>query len=264
LFLDLDPHWRRSLFFPIVKAARKGGLQGPGWKPLRLFDAFLEQHPRGLDRNHASARYLELWHKLTGHPDRGFGYNLSHALEPPRALPALPSSFVCLAPGAGNAIIPGDIKRWPVENWRRLADEISLSGLRPVWLGSQDDARLFATGDTGLSLMGKLDLRETCQLIARSAGLIGNDSGLYHIAVAMNVGAVGLFGPTNPQRTGPFRTLNSLVLKAGIGRVEPHQLTDHSPSATRDALDAIVPMEQLGFDLVKDETLRFFARARRC
>ncbi len=257
VFLNLDPQWRRSLFFPLVKAARKGGLQGPGWKPLRLFDAFLEQHPQGLDRGHASERYLELWHKLTGHRDRGFGYSLGHILEPACVLPALPARFVCLAPGAGNAIIPGEIKRWPLENWHRLADQLIRAGLDPVWLGSQDDARHFPIGGAGQNLMGHLNLRETCQLIARSSGLVGNDSGLYHVALGMNIPAAGLFGPTNPQRTGPFRTRNSLVLKAGLGKVAPEQLTDHSPGAIRDALDAVVPMEQLGFDAAAGEILRF-------
>src|SRR6266853_1558541 len=81
IFLNLEPGWRRSVGFPLVRAARKGGFQTEGWKPLRLFDEFIPQRRDGFDRGHSSARELELWRKLTGHRDRGFGYDVRYLLS---------------------------------------------------------------------------------------------------------------------------------------------------------------------------------------
>ena len=262
IFLDLEPHWRRSACFPLVRAARKGGVQTAGWKPLRLFDEFLVQHPLGLDRGHASARCLQLWEKLTGHPDRGFGYDLDFLREPPCALPPLPAGFVCLVPGAGNAMNAGDEKRWPLENWLRLAEFLTGLGHSPVWLGSAEDARQFPVGGGARNFMGLLDLRQVFQTISRSTALIANDSGLLHVALASGVKAVGLFGPTNPQRTGPFRNPNALILKAGFGRVANALLAVHDAGTDQDALDASMPMQQLGCDLVAREVAQFLTAPR--
>ncbi len=259
LFLDLEPRWRRSLGIMLVRAGRKGGLQGDGWKPVRLFDEFLIQHPAGLDRGHSSARYLELWQKVTGNKDRRLGYNLDHVLASPASLPELPARFVCLVPGAGNAMNPGEAKRWPFTNWLRLAGQLAEAGFIPVWLGSAEDERLFPTGGTGINLMGRLDLRQACQTVGKGMALIGNDSALFHIALATRTKAVGLFGPTNPQRTGPFRNPSSLILKARFGRVAPALLARHGTDADRDALDACVPMQELGLDLVSHEVFGYLA-----
>lgn len=261
VFLDLEPRWRRSVGFSLVRATRKGGVQSAGWKPLRLFDEFLPQHPLGLDLGHASARYLELWQKLTGHSDRGFGYDLQSLLDSPGTLPDLPARFVSLVPGAGNPMHPGEGKRWPIGRWRQLAEHLAGIGFEPVWLGSPDDAQRFPMQGAGLNLMGRLDLRQTCKAIARGVALVGNDSGLFHVALATPTKAVGLFGPTNPQRTGPFRNPNSLVMKAGLGRVDPVLLHTFTPGALQDALDAATPMEVLDFESVATEVTRFLAAA---
>ena len=259
MFLNLEPRWRRSLGIMLVRAGRKGGLQGEGWKPVRLFDEFLTLHRAGLDRGHTSGRCLELWDKLTGNKDRGLGYNLDYLLESPAKLPQLPPRFVSLVPGAGNAMNPGEAKRWPLANWLRLAERFAASDLSPVWLGSDEDERLFPTGSLGINLMGRLDLRQCCHLISKGTALVGNDSALFHIALATKTKAVGLFGPTNPQRTGPFRNFNALIFKAGFGRVSPDLLTEHGVGAARDALDAAMPMTELPFELVTREILGFLA-----
>ena len=257
VFLDLEPRWRRSLGFPLVRAARKGGLQSEGWKPLRLFDEYLSLDRAGLDRGHSSERYLELWRNLTGYQDRGFSYDLSYLQDSATPLPQLPSRFVCLVPGAGNPMNPGEAKRWPFDSWLRLAERLSSEGFSPVWLGSPDDARQFPVPAVALNLMGQLDLRQNYQIIARSVALIGNDSGLFHVALATRAKAVGLFGPTNPQRTGPFRNPNALVLKAGFGRVDRSILEQIKAGTAMDALDSCVPMSQLDLELVSHEVIRF-------
>ncbi len=259
LFLDLEPGWLRSLGIVFVRAGRKGGVQSDGWKPVRLFDEFLTLDRAGLDPGHSSGRYLELWQKLTGSKDRGLGYNLDYLLRSPADMPELPARFACLVPGAGNAINPGEAKRWPAGNWRSLAGRLESLGYSPVWLGSAEDRLLFPMGESGINLMGRLGLRQVSQTISKAAVLIGNDSALYHIALATKTKAVGLFGPTNPQRTGPFRNPYAVALKAGFGLVRPALLTDFSPGPDQDALDAQVPMAKLSVELVTDEVTRFLA-----
>jgi ADP-heptose:LPS heptosyltransferase len=256
LFLDLEPLWRRSLGILLVRAARKGGVQGEGWKPLRLFDEFLTQHPHCLDRGHASARYLNLWQKLTGWQDRGFGYNLSHLRIPPSSLPELPAKPVCLVPGAGNPMKSGEAKRWPLEYWLLLADRLASEGFSPVWLGSPDDARQFPVNGTHLNLMGQLSLRQTFQVIDRSVALIGNDSGLFHVALATKAKAVALFGPTNPEHTGPFRNELVQVFKAGYGLLPTCSLQG-AKGRELNAIQRVEPMESLKPEMILPEILGF-------
>jgi ADP-heptose:LPS heptosyltransferase len=257
IFLNVEPRWRRSLFFPLVRARRRGGFQTEGWKPLRLFDEFILQRRAGGDRGHSSAHLLTLWEKLTGQRDRGFGYDLSYLGRGVPSPPELPPRAVCLVPGAGNFFSPGEGKRWPLANWQALAAGLREAGWVPVWLGSAEDARHFPLTSTELNLMGRLNLRQSCAAIAASRALVANDSGLFHAAVGLGTAVVGLFGPTNPQNTGPFRASSSLVFKAGWGRVDSALLDlEHDGEAQR-ALAAAQPMALLSAEEVCREVPRF-------
>ena len=261
LFLDLEPLWRRSLGILLVRAARKGGVQGAGWKPVRLFDEFLTLHPHCLDRGHASGRYIELWQKLTGWKDRGFGYDLGYLKAPPITLPELPANSVCLVPGAGNPMMSGEAKRWPFAYWLQLADRLASEGVSPVWLGSAEDARQFPVNDLHLNLMGRLKLRQTFQVIDRSVALIGNDSGLFHVALATGAKAVALFGPTNPEHTGPFRNDRVRIFKAGYGLL-PTSLLQGATGRELDAIQRAEPMDSLKPEMILPEILSFLHDAK--
>lgn len=110
--------------------------------------------------------------------------------------------------GAGPAVAVAPGSRWPAKRWgaerylelaRTLADD---HGYRVVLVGDGDDAavtRAIAAelGESrAVDIAGRTTLMEAAAWIQRCDGFVGNDSGLMHLAEAVGVPAVGLFGPT--------------------------------------------------------------------
>ncbi|MCK4409017.1 MAG: glycosyltransferase family 9 protein [Candidatus Eisenbacteria sp.] len=105
------------------------------------------------------------------------------------------------------AVVPGSVwatKRWPSTGYARLvAGLVSDLGLRVVLLGAPgerelcgDVAREAGAGVTNAA--GEMTLGETAAVIAKGSLFIGNDSGPTHMAMALGVPSVALFGPTDP------------------------------------------------------------------
>ncbi len=111
-------------------------------------------------------------------------------------------------------LLPGarwDNKRWPVENFAGLVRQ--LSGQYPehrfAILGGQADEALgkgITEANPGrcLNLAGATDLHEMIEWVRLSELTITNDTGPMHIAAALRRPVVALFGPTNPNLTGPY------------------------------------------------------------
>jgi len=112
--------------------------------------------------------------------------------------------LVGLAPGAAF----GPAKRWPPDRFVGAAKGLTESGGRVLIFGSAEEAKLgremaAAIGPQAVSLAGDTALDEAMALIARLDLLLSNDSGLAHLAAALKTPLVALFGPTDPDRTGP-------------------------------------------------------------
>jgi len=125
-------------------------------------------------------------------PD-GHGPDIHPTDEDERAVDALvpPGPFIGLAPGAAHAT-----KRWPGPHWAGLAELLARRGLPSVIVGAADD-RGFVTGGPGLDACG-IGLGPTAALLRRAAAVVANDSGLMHLATAVQTPVVALFGPTTP------------------------------------------------------------------
>lgn len=95
-------------------------------------------------------------------------------------------------------------KHWFEDRWQALARRCLEAGLVPVLLGGPADceaAARIAAGVPGLiDLAGRLALDESVAAIADAAVLVGVDTGLTHMAVALSVPSVALFGSTCPYR----------------------------------------------------------------
>jgi lipopolysaccharide heptosyltransferase II len=145
---------------------------------------------------------LELWDHFLRH----FGLN-----QPPDRTP-FAASRETVAPAQPPAIglIPGSenmpAKRWPVKYWRALIEAASTE--RFLVFGTANDAPIAAEVAAGFgarveNLAGKTDLLTFAKLLRGCRLLITNDTGGMHLANALGVPLVALFGPTNPMRTGP-------------------------------------------------------------
>lgn len=115
-----------------------------------------------------------------------------------------------LAIGAGANWPP---KVWDAKNFARTANRIDDRCDAVILLGgpgdrhySQQVAEDLQT--VSLDLTGKVDLLTTAAVISRCHLFIGNDSGLGHIASAVDVASLSVFGPGNPQRYHPWSKRN--------------------------------------------------------
>jgi heptosyltransferase-2 len=130
-------------------------------------------------------------------------------------LPGEDTHFVGLAPGAAY----GPAKRWLPERFAAVADRLCADlGARAILFGSKDDRETTDSvqkyaNSAVVNLAGISSLRETTYLISRCRVFISNDSGLMHVAGALNIPTVAIFGSTNPVTTSPPGGKTVLVRK---------------------------------------------------
>lgn len=109
-------------------------------------------------------------------------------------------------------------KRWPGENYRRLADGLVRRGYEVAVTGSageKDLTRLVSEAAPGsLDLGGDTDLSTLIALVARASVVVSNDTGPVHLAYALRTPSVTLFGPsTDAGRWGPLDGERHAVLE---------------------------------------------------
>lgn len=121
--------------------------------------------------------------------------------------------YVVFAPGAEF----GPAKRWPARHFAELAAKL---GLPVVLLGSGKEAALCdeialpvnaAQPGRCINLAGKTSLPQALALIAASASTVSNDSGLMHVAAALGVRQVAIFGSSSPLHTPPLSDKASVL-----------------------------------------------------
>ncbi len=165
--------------------------------------------PRAGFTTHAVDWYLDVLRALAVPVDMAFEW------LPPRPevhrllrcrIPSIDPDCIALQPGAR-----WDNKRWPLEHFRQLIGQLRsrLPHTQILILGGDGDRPLGATlageGRAGVvDLTGQLDLQELIEVMRRVRALVTNDTGPMHIAAALGRPVVGLFGPTEPARTGPY------------------------------------------------------------
>jgi heptosyltransferase I len=101
-------------------------------------------------------------------------------------------------------------KRWPLASFAAVADQLyEVRGEPVVIMGSADD-RQYAERLRALmkhpcvDVSGEVPLRRLPALLSKAAVMVTNDSGPMHIAAAVGIPVVALFGPTSAARTGPY------------------------------------------------------------
>jgi len=118
---------------------------------------------------------------------------------------------LALAPGGGrNPGMTFAAKQWPPERYAALADRLyDTHGLVALLTGDAHDRALTArirglTRSPAADLAGETSVGALGALYARSALFVGNDSGPTHLAAAMDIPVVAVFGPTDPSVYAPF------------------------------------------------------------
>ncbi len=110
---------------------------------------------------------------------------------------------VVLNPGAGRPE-----KRWPAERFAELGRRLCRERVARVVLvwgpGEADLAHRIVEEHTGVVLAPPTDLRRLLAVLRRASVLVAADTGPLHVAAALGLPCVGLFGPTSSVRNGPY------------------------------------------------------------
>ena len=118
---------------------------------------------------------------------------------------AFASSFLGSASSAPIAIHPGSgsrSKNWAIINWQSLLT--ALSGRELLLVGGEADEQPLGALRTGsVRRAVNLPLPQLAAVLQRCAVFVGHDSGISHIAAAVDTRCVLLFGPTNPEVWAP-------------------------------------------------------------
>jgi heptosyltransferase-2 len=121
------------------------------------------------------------------------------------------SPVLAIAPGAEY----GPAKRWPVRHFASVAAAKRAEGWQ-VWLfGSPADRAAASEIACDQNLIGRTSLDQAVALLSLADAVLSNDSGLMHVAAALALPQVALFGPSDPRRTGPHNAA-AHVLRLGL------------------------------------------------
>ena len=121
--------------------------------------------------------------------------------------------LIGIAPGATY----GAAKKWFPERFAAVADRLADKyGARILLFGSAADRDSTGAVQRGarhavVDLAGETNLKTAMALMARCRLFISNDSGLMHVAAALGVPTVAIFGSTNPVTTGPIGRLSTVI-----------------------------------------------------
>jgi ADP-heptose:LPS heptosyltransferase len=108
-------------------------------------------------------------------------------------------------------------KTWHAGGFLAVAQHLKQSGLEPVFIGGGGDD--FSPFHAFRAISGA-PLSEVKSLVAAASLFVGNDSGPAHMAAALGVPAVVIFGASDPAIWGPWRTVSEVVIApAGVAQV---------------------------------------------
>lgn len=165
---------------------------------------------------HAVERYMKVAAELGCEDlDRVFPFPPSDGSDSEVKKLAGPGPYAVLVPGAR-----WKTKVWPAESFGKVA---AMLPLRSVVVGGDAD-RVIAdevvlnSGGKARSLAGQTGLRTLTEIMRTAKVVITNDSGPMHIAAALNIPVIAIFGPTSPGRTGPYGA-GHVVLQSKAGCV---------------------------------------------
>jgi lipopolysaccharide heptosyltransferase I len=161
----------------------------------------------------------------------------------PDAKPLVAKPLVLLYPGAGWGA-----KRWPAERYGRVASALARRGYEVVVNCAPGEEMLaadVARSSDGAAREIATDVQELIAMTRRCVLVIGGDTGPAHLACALGKPVVGIYGPTDPARNGPWMFQGTGVPFRVLRH--PESRRDHARrSAPEAGLLTIEPEEVLG------------------
>jgi heptosyltransferase-1 len=126
-----------------------------------------------------------------------------------KKLSEIGENFILINPGAGWGA-----KQWPAEHYGEVARELAKAGLAPLinfGPGEKELALAVESASDGAARLISCTIGELIALTRRAKLFIGGDTGPLHLAAALGVPVVAIFGPTDPARNGPYGTRSTVL-----------------------------------------------------
>jgi heptosyltransferase I len=145
--------------------------------------------------------------------------------------------FALLNPGAGWGA-----KQWPAERYGQVARALETDGFTPIvnsGPGEEDLARAVRQASNDAAVVVTCSIIQLIALTRRASLFIGGDTGPLHLAAALAVPVVGIFGPTDPARNGPFGT-RSIVLRSPSSQTSHKRLPHPADSLLEISGDQVI------------------------
>lgn len=145
--------------------------------------------------------------------------------------------FLLLAPGGGWGA-----KLWPAARYGEAARALAADGLRTLvnhGPGEEALAREVVATSGGAAEALSCSVSELIALTRRARVFLGGDTGPMHLAAALDVPVVAVFGPTDPARNGPFGKRN-VVLRSPASQTSYAHRPEPDPGLLAIATDEVV------------------------
>jgi len=198
---DLQRILKSGFFVLASKSLRKIGFDKNRCKELSWLFPF-ERIPPLDPQRHMLDQYLEFADHLQ------IQYNNIQWKIPKKniSMPVLPEQYLVLNIGATKPV-----NQWDPKKFAALIDEINKKIKIPcVLTGGPENkasAEIIKTKVNGtlIDLCGKTTIYELVHILSNAFGTISCDTGPMHLSIALNTRVIALFGPSNPERTGPYK-----------------------------------------------------------
>jgi lipopolysaccharide heptosyltransferase I len=222
LVLDFQALFKSGIWVWLARSQRKVGF-GRGMDHSEGSHLFLtERVPAVSMEIHALERSLILLEAI-GIPNETVVYDLKVAEHARAKVDELLGANGVLCQDKLVVIHP--MTRWPTKCWSAnrfaaVADALTQKGCQVVFTGSLQDRNELDTifqklRHPMLRLDGQLDLKDLVALLQRAHVAVTTDTGPMHMAAALDTPVIAIFGPTAPNRTGPYGGKHR-VIRAGV------------------------------------------------
>jgi len=134
-------------------------------------------------------------------------------------------------------------KCWAVENFGRLAVDLKAMGMDVVVNAPRKEDALAAAvvaASNGAARVVVCNVTGLIALVRRTVVVVGGDSGPTHLAAALGIPVVALFGPTDPERNGPRGPGAKVVLRDAASVTSYKRTTAEDAGLARISVDAVV------------------------
>jgi heptosyltransferase I len=217
LVLALQPYFKAGVITWMMRSPIKLGLDWGRARDLNWLFTTDRISPRPL--GHIQDQFLEFLDAIgvpRGEPDWGLAPTAAESGAARAVIRSATRPLVGLVVATSKPR-----KNWPAERYAELASHLAIAHrARSVLLGDNSllerasaDEILAHTESAPIDALG-VGLRTTLALLKECDVVVSPDTGPFHMCVAMNVPAVGLYGYTNPKRFGPYGRFRDLMVDA--------------------------------------------------